>query len=231
MKTKYLLILLSTLLFTACNSTKSANYSEPTTYASPNAYQETRATAMTPQTVMTPRKVAMSANIDVEVDNINDAEKELTSLIESFSGHIENARLSENGHYYANIKVPSNKLTSVLDAIAKLGEKTSQSINKRDITAHFVNNEERLKNLKIFREKMKTLLNKTSNIEEILRIERELNRVQTEIDTIERQLKNMQGSVDMSPIDVNLEEKTIYGPVGYVGNGIWWVVKKLFVIR
>jgi uncharacterized protein Yka (UPF0111/DUF47 family) len=122
-------------------------------------------------------------------------------------------------------------VTSVLDAIAKLGEKTSQSINKRDITAHFVNNEERLKNLKLFREKMKTLLNKTSNIEEILRIERELNRVQTEIDTIERQLKNMQGSVDMSPIDVNLEEKTIYGPVGYVGNGIWWVVKKLFVIR
>jgi len=41
----------------------------------------------------------------------------------------------------------------------------------------------------------------------------------------------MQGSVNMSPIGVTLNEKTIYGPLGYIGNGIWWVVKKLFVIR
>jgi len=196
----------------------------------PVAYNQDSATHVTSAPVM-PRKITMSANIEVEVDKINEAQKELDNLIKSFSGHIENARLSENGHYYANIKVPSDKLEATLDAIAKLGEKTSQSINKRDITERFTNNEERLKNLKLFREKMKALLSKTSNIEEILRIERELNRVQTEIDMIERNLKSMQGSVDMSPIDVTLEEKTIYGPLGYVANGIWWVTKKLFVIR
>ncbi|SFV54069.1 hypothetical protein MNB_SV-14-1707 [hydrothermal vent metagenome] len=78
---------------------------------------------------------------------------------------------------------------------------------------------------------MKVLLNRTSNIEEILLIEREINRVQTEIDMIERNLKSMHSSVEMSPISVNLEEKTIYGPLGYIANGIWWVTKKLFVIR
>jgi len=78
---------------------------------------------------------------------------------------------------------------------------------------------------------MKALLNQTSKIEEILRIEREINRVQTEIDMIESQIKNMQGSVDMSPIEVSLKEKTIYGPIGYIGHGIWWVLKKMFIIR
>lgn len=96
---------------------------------------------------------------------------------------------------------------------------------------HFVNIQERLKNLKLFRDKMKTLLNQTSKIEDVLRIEREVNRVQTEIDMIESQMKNMQSSVDMSPIEVSLKEKTIYGPLGYVGHGIWWIVKKMFVIR
>ena len=228
MQRKHLLILSTALLFSACNSHK-ASYPQAT-MSQPITYEESSVTSVASAPVM-PRKITMSANIEVEVDKINDAQKELDNLIKSFSGHIENARLSEGGHYYANIKVPSDKLEATLDAIANLGEKTSQSINKRDITERFTNNEERLKNLKLFREKMKTLLNRISNIEEILRIERELNRVQTEIDMIERNLKNMQGSVDMSPIDVTLEEKTIYGPLGYVANGIWWVTKKLFVIR
>ncbi len=232
MKTKHLLILSTALLFSACNSksiSHTAGLSQPVTYQNADVYQESA--PMTPQTVMAPRKIAMSASIDVDVDKIDDAKEKLNSLVQSFAGRVENARFSEGGHYYANIKVPSDKLIPTLDAIAKLGDKTSQSINKRDITNGFVNSEERLKNLKLFRDKMKALLNRTSNIKEILQIEREINRVQTEIDMIERQLKNMQGSVDMSPIDVSLNEKTIYGPIGYVGHGLWWAVKKLFIIR
>ena len=232
MKTKHLLILSTTLLFSACNSkgiSHTANLSQAITYENADAYQAS--TSITSQTVMAPRKIATSASINVDVDHINDAQKKINSLVQSFVGRVENARFSEGGHYYANIKVPSDKLIPTLDAIAKLGDKTSQSINKRDITNGFVNSEERLKNLKLFRDKMKALLNRTSNIKEILQIEREINRVQTEIDMIERQLKNMQGSVNMSPIDVNLNEKTIYGPIGYVGHGIWWTVKKLFIIR
>ncbi len=234
MKTKYLLLFSTVLLFSACNSKSpiypSANISPSLTYEDSNLNQDSQPVPSA-YSVMTPRKIAMSANIDVDVDNITDAEKELNSLIQGFTGYIENAHLSESGHYYATIKVPSTKLMATLDAIAKLGDKTSQSINKRDITDGFINNEERLKNLKLFRDKMKNLLNKISKIEEILRIEREINRVQTEIDMIERQLKQMQGSVDMSPIRVNLEEKTIYGPIGYIGHGLWWGVKKLFIIH
>jgi len=120
MSIKYLLILSTALLFLACNSHK-----QPSSSTYP---------------IIAERKITMSADIDVEVDNINKAEKELTTLIKSVSGYIENARLSENGHYYANIKVPSDKLVLTLDGIAKLGDKISQSINKQDITEQFTNN-------------------------------------------------------------------------------------------
>jgi len=227
MSIKYLLIFSTALLFLACNS---HNQPSSNSIAQPMIYDSTPINSST-YPIMAERKITMSADIDVEVDNINKSEKELTTLVKSVSGYIENARLSENGHYYANIKVPSDKLVLTLDGIAKLGDKISQSINKQDITEQFTNNEERLKNLKLFRDKMKVLLNRTSNIEEILRIEREINRVQTEIDMIERNLKSMHSSVEMSSVSVNLEEKTIYGPLGYIANGIWWVTKKLFVIR
>jgi len=235
MNKTYLLTIPIVLLLSACGS-KVANSAE--NMAQPMIYQESydgdRAVTPMPLTLhstIPKRMVTTRADISVEVDDIKDAKKQLLSLVESFSGHIENARLSEGGYYHASIKVPSDKLMPTLEAIDKLGDKISQSINRRDITKSFINMQERLKNLKLFRDKMKSLLSQTTKIKEILQVERELNRVQTEIDMIESQMKNMKGSVDMSPIEVSLKEKTVYGPLGYVGNGLWWVVKKLFVIK
>ncbi len=201
--------------------------------AMPVTYSETRGAdaPVDSYSSMPQRMIAMRANISMDVDEIEEAKSKIEALIQQFSAQIENDRLSEDGSYHASLQVPSDKLMPMLKAIEKIGEKTYLSVNKRDITKHFINIQERLKNLKVFRDKMKTLLNRTSNIEEILRIEREVNRVQTEIDMIESQMKSMQSSVEMSPLDVNLKEKTIYGPVGYVANGIWWVIKKMFVIR
>jgi len=232
-------LLLSTtiiLLLTACNS--KSNYASPTmgiAQAMPITYENASPYAddapVNTHSTMPKRMIAMRADISMDVDELEIAKNKVLTLVEKFDGHIQNDRISDNGYYHASLEVPSEKLMPMLAAIEELGEKTSLSVNKRDITKHFINIQERLKNLKLFRDKMKTLLNQSSKIEDILRIEREVNRVQTEIDMIESQMKNMQGSVDMSPIEVSLQEKTIYGPLGYVGHGIWWVVKKMFVIR
>ena len=236
MKKRNLLLLTTLLLLTACNS--KSDYASPTMamgQAMPLTYENASPYAddapVSPHSIMPKRMIAMRANISMDVDELEIAKNKLLALVEKFDGHIQNDRISDNGYYHASLEVPSEKLMPILAAIEELGEKTSLSVNKRDITKHFINTKERLKNLKLFRDKMKTLLTQTSKIDDILRIEREVNRVQTEIDMIESQMKNMQDSVDMSPIEVNLQEKTIYGPIGYVGHGIWWVVKKMFVIR
>jgi len=236
MKKRNLLLLTTLLLLSACNS--KSDYASPTmvtSHSMPIAYEEVSPYAdnapVNTHSTMPKRMIAMRADISMDVDELEIAKDKVLALVEQFSGQIDNDRISDNGYYHASLQVPSLKLMPLLEAIEELGEKTSLSVNKRDITKHFINIQERLKNLKLFRDKMKTLLNQTSKIEEILRIEREVNRVQTEIDMIESQMKNMQGSVDMSPLEVSLKEKTIYGPLGYVGHGIWWVVKKMFVIR
>jgi hypothetical protein len=78
---------------------------------------------------------------------------------------------------------------------------------------------------------MKKLLNRTSNIDEIVRIEREIRRVQIEIDSLKGRQKYLEDVVALSPISVDFKEKTVYGPIGYIANGLWWVTKKLFVIK
>jgi predicted nucleic acid-binding Zn-ribbon protein len=176
------------------------------------------------------RIITQSADIMVEVESIDKAKASLETLITNSGGYITNSNSYES-RYNASVKVPSNKLQATLNKISKLGNKLSQSISQNDVTNQFVDNEARLKNLILFRDKMQKLLNQTTNIQEIVKIEKEIRRVQIEIDSLKGRQKYLKDAVALSPISVDFKEKTIYGPIGYIVNGLWWVTKKLFVIR
>ena len=221
-----MLAILTMLFFVGCGAkSSSANYPEPVVYSATPSMIPIENAPVPVRRIITKR-----ANIIVEVDRLDDAKKGLETIIEKSGGHIVHDSLYED-RYNASLKVPSIKLQAILDKISNLGDKISQSISQNDVTNQFVDSEARLKNLILFRDKMKNLLNQTTDIEEILKIERELRRVQTEIDSIKGRLKYLKDAVALSPIEVTFEEKTIYGPLGYIFNGIWWVTKKLFVIK
>ncbi len=227
MKKIYLLLLIA-FLWGGCGAKAPQVTHEPDV----SAYSSPYHVSATPSPQELPRKRTTSASITVEVEEINASHQQLVTLVKEMDGYIEYDNLSEaRGRYYGHIKVPAKQLEATLKKISTLGETTSQSIRQQDVTERLYNQEEELKNLKLFRDKMKALLNRTSSIDEILRIERELNRVQTQIDRIERQLKELHGALDLSSVQVTLKEKTHYGPLGYIGHGLWWAVKKLFVIR
>ena len=229
-KTLKLSILVTALLFIGCGAKYSKTSTEGTVspYTSLGVYQETSSSL--PMPIAVKRIVTKRADISVEVDTIDEAKKGLVALIEKSGGYIINSNSYENS-YSASVKVPSTKLVETLDSIAKLGNKTSQSISQSDVTEQFVDNEARIKNLILFRDKMKKLLNRTNNIDEIVRIEKEIRRVQIEIDSLKGRQKYLKDAVALSPINVDFKEKTVYGPIGYIANGLWWVTKKLFVIK
>ncbi len=61
-------------------------------------------------------------------------------------------------------------------------------------------------------------------------IEKEISRLQTEIDTYEDRRKVLRQQVALSDIRVMLEKMTL-GPLGYIGYGLYRAVSKLFVIK
>jgi len=229
-KTIQLITLSTLLMFTGCGSKNVSHNVAPTIYQNSATYGSPSIDEVASAPLPAKRIVTQRANISVDVENINQAKDALLILIEKHGGHIVTANLYEK-RYNASAKVPSTKLMETLNEIATLGEKTAQSISQNDVTTQFVDNEARLKNLLLFRDKMKALLNRTSNIEEIVKIERELRRVQTEIDSIEGRQKYLKDAIALTPIGINFKEKRVYGPLGYIAHGIWWVTKKLFIIK
>jgi hypothetical protein len=48
---------------------------------------------------------------------------------------------------------------------------------------------------------------------------------------LEGKIKAMQQHVAYSKLTVRIRQKSIPGPIGAVGKGAWWSVKKLFILK
>ena len=76
-------------------------------------------------------------------------------------------------------------------------------------------------------------MDKADAVADIVSIERELTRVQSDIDVIESRMKRIENQTSLSTIDLTLEEenKRILGPLGFVIKWTLRGVGYLFVIR
>jgi len=177
------------------------------------------------------RMIIWTASLTLEVNNISDSINEITSIIKGSGGYIENKSISgeESGHL--KLRVPSKNITSIVDKIAKLGSEKRRNISSEDVTEQYIDTEARLKNAIALRNRLKDLLDKAKDVKDILAIERELTRIQSDIDSMEGRLKKLKGKIDFASIDLYLEQKTILGPLGYLAKGIGWFIKKLFILK
>ncbi|MDH4274277.1 MAG: DUF4349 domain-containing protein [Gammaproteobacteria bacterium] len=177
------------------------------------------------------RLIAKTATVDIEVEDIQSLDEKIRSVVKNNGGYLISSRLNSSHRYNAKIKVPAKELESTMNLLAGLGKERSRTIEMSDVTEDVVDSEAELTNLVSLRGRARELLAKATTVDEILKVETELNRIQTRIDTINGRLKALHNQVDMSLLSVSASEHRVYGPLGYLGIGLWWVVEKLFVIK
>ncbi len=177
------------------------------------------------------RLIQKSASLSIDVDSVKESTIGVYGIVDSINGYVESTNNYSENSASIVVKVPSDQLESVIEQLGKIGNITSERRSSRDVTDEVIDIEARLKNLVELRSRFRTLLSKADKVEEILSIERELSRIQTEIDSIESRKKMLIGNVEQSKISIRLQQKTVLGPLGYLGKGIFWAISKLFVIK
>lgn len=177
------------------------------------------------------RMLIWKAHLSIQVWSISNSVSEATALAERQGGFLE--QKSDNGEESANItlRIPAKTFKTAVASLEMLGAVTYRNIEGEDVTEQYIDVEARLKNKIVLRDRLKLLLEKATEVKDILAIETELNRVQADIDSMEGRIKSLKGQVDFSTITLALERKPILGPLGYLFKGLWWGVEKLFVIR
>lgn len=164
------------------------------------------------------RKIIVSGSISIEVTDFDNRMKSLMDLAQRHGGYIENSNVDNNGSYYVegkrqniktgniSLRIPSDKFQIVLDEVKSMGEVKNENTNSVDISDAYYDTATRIENLKVQENRLRELLALAKNVDEILKIENELNRVRSEIDLMSTDIKRWDKQVSMSSLYINLRE-------------------------
>lgn len=179
----------------------------------------------------TDRKLVRSGDLMVEVDSPVDTYPEVERLIKDAGGFVESSTQTGDSNVWLHCRVPAAQLDQIMDAVAKLGTEERRSVSAADVTEQYDDLETRLRNNLALRERLQQLLRRAHDVEDVLAIEKELNRIQSEIETMQARFDRLKSEVELSTLSINLRRQRILGPLGYVTYGLWWALSKLFFIR
>lgn len=165
-----------------------------------------------------------NASVRLQVKSTDTIMNQLTQLAVAEQGYV----VSKN-NYSMVLRVETTHLESAMAKISRFGKVLGKSISTTDVSADYEDTRIRLDNAEKARNRYLELLAKAENVEAALKVEKELERLNTEIDMLRGRVGKLEHDVRYSTITVNYNEKTKLGVLGYVFVGLWKGVSWLFV--
>jgi hypothetical protein len=185
--------------------------------ATPGAKDSATARQETPSVQ---RQVVRTANLSLRVDVFTQASGRVRDLAGSVGGHVEQESLTTDSGSLT-LRVPAEKLDTVLERLAEVGSIEHRGIQTQDVTEQFVDVDARIAAQRASVARVRALLDRAGDITEIVRVEQELTRRQADLDSLVRRRDTLAGQTALSTVNVSLAAKSASPPVaqeGFVGG-------------
>ena len=167
------------------------------------------------------RMIVRTGEMSLVVKDVIDARDETAQLAVRFDGYVVSSRISgeeEDMRGWISIRVPDAKFEQALAELRDLAVRVkSESTSSRDVTEEYVDMESRLKNAEATEQQYLALLEKATEVEDILRIYESLSRVRREIEQIKGRMQYLERTSSMSLIEVRLEPEATTKPLVRAG--------------
>ncbi len=116
------------------------------------------------------------------------------------------------------VRVPDNKFEEALSELRNLAVRVrSESTGSRDVTEEYVDLKSRLKNAEATESQYLEILEKATNVEDILRVHERLSQVRREIEQLKGRMQYLERTSSMSLISVNLRPEASTKPLASAG--------------
>lgn len=197
-------ITLAALILVGCAASKDSAQSGNDYGAMPNESGENRTDFL--------QKIIKSSNISMNVDKLDDTMVELNKIIEVYDGYITSLEKYSGEHSnsaHLSIKVPSENYEAMHESIISLGKVSSDISSTEDVTEDYIDLTARINMLKDSKAAYTRLLTKAKSVEEILQVEKELERIVYEIESTQGKLDYLNNQVQMSSIHLVIREKAM----------------------
>ncbi len=174
--------------------------------------------------------IIYNAAVNIKTDSVQKTIEKIQAETEKIEGII----LKMNSYGNMIIKVPSEKLKPFLLNLKNSSKEYSEEISSQDVTEEFTDIGIQLDNLKKVRETYLGILKTAKNVEEILKVQAELNRVSESIDKLEGRARYLTDKTEYSTITITIysENRAIvtkekeYKP-GILGYPFYYLYKGL----
>jgi hypothetical protein len=173
-------------------------------------------------------QIIRTADMRLEVEDYFLASQKVEAFAKKYNGYVSNsnARADHNNKHSGTVtmRVPDIHFDAVVAELSLLGVIKSKNVHGQDVTEEYIDLQARIENSERHEERLASMFDNATNVNEMMNIERELNRVREQIERNEGRLRYLSNKVAMSTITVHL-----YEPTPVVKEwGVWNSIKKSF---
>jgi hypothetical protein len=172
------------------------------------------------QATATARKVIFTAQVDLLVEDMAQAQQRLNELLVSVQqagGYVSHQEVSGTAgsrrHSTWTMRVPQPRFDQVMGDLEQLGELLRSTRDSQDVTEAYTDLDARLKNKQSSEQRLLSHLEKTGELKDTLEVERELSRVRGEVEQLQGQLNLLKHKTDLATIILTLQERAGFTPV------------------
>lgn len=142
-------------------------------------------------------KLTYEANVLLAVNDVEATLRAIEALAKDAGGY-----LVSRGNAQIVVRVPQARFEESVGKVEPLGEVLNRTINAEDVTDEYRDLDLRLKNARTLRDRLQALLAR-ANVDEAIKIERELGRITESIELIEGRLKGLSARIAFARVEVN----------------------------
>lgn len=174
------------------------------------------------------QKIIFTGQVNLETLDFEKTKNDLCQYITSIGGFTQNSsvngsRIGQKAMKRAEyvFRIPKDKYNQSFIDLREFGTVVLEQSNGEDITEKYFDTEARLKTLKIQQERLQALLNKASKMEDILKIENQLQEILYQIESYTGSLKKWDSLVQYATLSVNISEVEKIKPIEPKNDGFF----------
>jgi len=167
-------------------------------------------------------------DLSAEVDDLSRPLVRSHDISASLGGYIA-SESRDDRMLSLSMRVPEPKLDVAMDSLSELGKVTSRRVSSQDVTEEAIDVEARIHSLEAERDQLRQLMSKATQINDVFTIERELARVQGDIDSLQHRLDHLRNTSALAELNAEFKKPVEPGPVSAFFGAIARGIGRLFV--
>lgn len=156
-------------------------------------------------------------DIYLQVDDVKSQSAALQALAVELGGYL--SELNESGDgvegtvIRQTLRIPALRLEEAMTRIEALGDTLHRNLSTQDVTLQFVDMSSRLRNLEKTEGRLLAHLEQSGDMQAILNVEKEIDRVRGEIETAQGRLNDLSNQIGFASVRVTLAASPSAGPI------------------